>query len=342
MYHPRLQGNHYELGNHYGNLLYKKGVQFDGFFKLEEEQLRYGLESEAICKAVYPEITEEIRGMADGLRISYDTFAAFLLNLGVFGESYGCTCFCFQVGEEIIFARNHDMFTQFKSTTESCLYRPTSGYTFIGQGDALIGKEDGVNEHGLAVGMTFVASGKTKPGLNFLMIVRYLLEKARNVQEAIHLLQELPLSTAQNIILADRSGDMAVVECCAQSIVTRRPKPYQCFIIATNQFIDTRMIALDERPEPNWYSTQTRYHTVQHSLTEQLAQAQDPLQLAQDILSGKCGFVCQYGKELQFDTLWSFVIKLSDLTIFRAEGNPKKTKYHEDTRLRWALRHKII
>ncbi|WP_407946752.1 carcinine hydrolase/isopenicillin-N N-acyltransferase family protein [Paenibacillus tarimensis] len=54
--------------------------------------------------------------------------------------------------------------------------------------------------------MTFVASVKTKPGLNFLMVVRYLLEKARNVREAIHLLQELPLNTAQNIILADRSG----------------------------------------------------------------------------------------------------------------------------------------
>ncbi|CAM4298675.1 hypothetical protein PATA110616_06505 [Paenibacillus tarimensis] len=70
--------------------------------------------------------------MADGLRISYDTFAAFLLNLGSFGEAYGCTCFCFQVGEDIIFARNRDMFTQLKIITESCLYRPTSGYMFVG------------------------------------------------------------------------------------------------------------------------------------------------------------------------------------------------------------------
>lgn len=340
MYHPRLQGSHYEMGNHYGNLLYKNGVRFDGLLALDENQLLSGLESEAICTSVYPEITEEIRGMADGLRISYNTFAAFLLQLGSFGEAYGCTCFCFQAGEDIIFARNHDMFTQFKSTTESCLYRPASGYTFVGQGDALIGKEDGLNEHGLAVGMTFVASGKTQPGLNFLMVVRYLLEKARNVQEGIHLLQELPLSTAQNIILADRSGAMAVVECCAQGIVVRKPEPGQPFIVATNQFIDSRMTALDERPEPDWYATQTRYHTVQHALAELLTQAQDPLQFAQDILSGRCGFVCQYNKALQFDTLWSLVVQPNDLTILRAEGNPKKAKFHEDTRLHWALRHK--
>ncbi len=219
-----------------------------------------------------------------------------------------------------------------KKTTESCLYRPFSGYSFLGQGDSLIGKEDGVNEHGLAVGMTFVASKSTKPGFNFLILVRYLLEKARTVQEAILLLRPLPLCTSQNIVLADRTGDMAVVECCPAGMAIRQPGPGQRFLIATNQFIDPAMTALDHRPEPDWYSTQTRYHNVLQALMK--SSGQDPMQLAQDILSGKCGFVCQYKKELRFDSLWSFIVRLNDLTVLRAEGNPGKTKYVPDPRLR--------
>jgi predicted choloylglycine hydrolase len=336
MYHPRLQGNHFDMGYRYGSLLYNKGVRFDSVINLSEEQYNFGVESLSICTTYYPEITEEIKGMAEGVHYPFESFAAFLLNMGVFGEAYGCTCFCFKQGDDIVFARNHDMFTQFKKTTESCLYRPNNGYTFLGQGDGLIGKEDGVNEHGLAVGMTFVASKQTKPGLNFLFIVRLLLEKSRNVNEAINLLHTLPISTAQNIVLADKSGDMAVVECCSQGIVIRRPENGDNFLIATNQFIDPSMSQLDHRPESNWYSTQTRYHNVYQSLLQ--TENPNSLQLAQDILSGKCGFMCQYKKELRFDSLWSFIVRLNDLEILRAEGNPGKAKFVKDDRLNWAMR----
>lgn len=335
MYHPRLQGTHFDMGYKYGSLMYKKGVRFESVISLSEEQFEFGVESLAACKACYPEITEEIRGMAEGARYPFEAFAAFLFNMGVVGDAYGCACFCFQRGNDIVFARNHDMFFDYKKTTESCLYRPSGGYTFLGQGDALIGKEDGVNERGLAVGMTFVASTRAKPGLNFLFIVRCLLEKAGTVDEAIDLLRSLPISTAQNIVLADKNGDMAVVECCSQGIAVGRPVNGENFIIATNQFIDSSMTPWDHRPEPDWYSTQTRYRNVYQSLLE--SATADSLQLAQDILSGKCGFMCQYKKELRFDSLWFFVVRLNDLEIRRAEGNPGKTKFVNDTRLNWAM-----
>lgn len=231
------------------------------------------------------------------------------------------------------------MFSQFKKTTESCLIRPTSGYTFVGQGDALIGKEDGVNEHGLAVGMTFVAAKQTKPGFNFLFIVRYLLEKSKNVSEAIRLLHNLPICTSQNIILADRQGEMAIVECCSEAIAVRTPKEGEQFLVATNQFIEPAMMKYDGRPDQNWYLSETRYQTSQQAL-RMTDHYSDPLQRAKHILSGKFGVVCQYKKELNFDSLWSFIVRLNDLSIVRAEGNPSKTKYSKDTRLTWAIEKK--
>ncbi len=77
------------------------------------------------------------------------------------------------------------MFSDLKKVTETALVRPDDGYYFLGQGDGLIGKEDGINEHGLAVGMNFVTQKVVKQGLNFFIIVRMLLEKCKSVTEAI-------------------------------------------------------------------------------------------------------------------------------------------------------------
>ena len=38
MYHPRLKGSHYEMGKHYGDLLYKTGENSSSVIKLNEEQ----------------------------------------------------------------------------------------------------------------------------------------------------------------------------------------------------------------------------------------------------------------------------------------------------------------
>ena len=53
----------------------------------------------------------------------------------------------------------------------------------------IINGEEGLNEHGLAVAMTFVMTSlqKIRPGFNSCFVVRYLLEKAdnmHNIQEA--------------------------------------------------------------------------------------------------------------------------------------------------------------
>ncbi|GMQ62098.1 hypothetical protein [Vallitalea maricola] len=56
-------------------------------------------------------------------------------------------------------------------------------------------------------------------------------------------------------------------------------------------------------------------------------------ELGIDIASGKHGFLCQYKKELRFDTLWSVSYSINNLSIKRAEGNPKRAKFKEDKRL---------
>ena len=59
----------------------------------------------------------------------------------------------------------------------------------------------------------------------------------------------------------------------------------------------------------------------------------DGFEHSRNILSGKYGFMCQYNKRMNFDTIWSSVFDITNNKIFRAEGNPLKTKYIEDKRL---------
>ena len=49
---------------------------------------------------------------------------------------------------------------------------------------------------------------------------------------------------------------------------------------------------------------------------------------------GNKGFMCQYDKSLNFETVWSSIFDLDSLTIYRSEGNPRKCKFIKDERLK--------
>lgn len=338
MYHPRLQGKHYDMGFHYGALLKKNGVSFHEVIKLTTEQMEFGSASLEICEKSIPNICSEIKGLSDGLDYSYQNFAAWLLTMYGFGDVHGCTCFCMKANEKIIFGRNSDMFPDLKPTSESVLYRPDSGYMFLGHSTAMITIEDGINEYGLAAGMNFLATKSKRPGLNSGFLIRHILECCKTVDEGISVLQSLPISSTQNIIMADKLGNMAVVECSPDMLIIRRPEGNNDFLVSSNHFIDEKMQNEHANPEANWYHSYDRYDAVFNALS----QKQDEISAndAMAVLGGKYGYTCQYGKELNFETIWSVVYDLTEMKIYRAEGNPSKTKFKEDTRLSWGISKK--
>jgi predicted choloylglycine hydrolase len=323
------------MGLHYGELLHR-GVDFDQVIQLSKEQITFGMQSLAICEKLVPKLCDEIRGLADGVRFPYETFACWLLTMYGFDDVHGCTCFCFSDRDKTYLARNSDMFPELKSTSESILYRPEQGFAFLGHSTSMVQMEDGLNEQGLSVGMNFMTTKNYKPGLNTGMVVRHILETCKTVNEAVELINQLPLSSTQNIILADKEGNMAVIECSPNRVVVRKLEPADGYLISANHFIDPSMQEEHANPVDNWYLSKDRYATVQKAMNE-MPHGKD-VAYAQQILSGKLGFICQYEKQLNFDTIWSTVYSLNDLKIFCAEGNPSKVKFKEDTRLLWGIR----
>ena len=325
MYHPRFKGNHYEIGLKYGGLLRKNNIDMFGLTGLDDFQRQYGIQSERILRKHFPEACEEIRGIAEGVGVSYERFSAWLMCISVCLEIPGCSMIAFKNDGKVVFGRNSDLPPIFRKISTSALYAPSNGYPFIANSSAFVSAEDGINENGLAVGMTYVWAKELKAGFSSMFFVRYILEKCATAEEGLKAIQNIPIGGAYHLILADKNG-IVHVECSPQTIKINRGN----LAVATNHFVSEEMKRY-EGPK-NLYFSNERYKTGYDALRKEAHGV--AVDYAKDLLSGKLGFMCQYDKNVNFDTVWSSVFDISNNKIYRAEGNPSRTEFHEDKRLK--------
>ena len=214
MYHLSLKGDHYEMGVKRGKIFKKCQVSFP--LHLDEFQLEHGKRSEAALRTYFPEVCEEIRGVSDAIGADYLRFASWMLCMGccmynlennIPIEVRGCTAFAYAKGTRILYGRNNDLPPYLREGSKSEIYAPKNGNRFQITTSSFINGEEGINEHGLAAAMTFVMTSldKIQAGFNSCFIVRYLLEKAGNTEQAVSLLMELPIASNCNILLAPES-----------------------------------------------------------------------------------------------------------------------------------------
>lgn len=327
MYHPRVSGTYHEMGNHYGTTLYKHG------FRLPEqsrEKQEFGRRSEKEVKRVFPEILDELHGFATAVHSSYDGAASFLLGIGAFKLEGACSEFASFNGSEMVFGRNYDFYYKFRKYTEAYATRPTDAYSSLGHSDIFIGREDGVNDKGLAVAISFVAPTKVAPGVNFALAARCVLDKCSNVGEAVKKLSTASFSTTNNYLLADKEGEIAVVEASPEKIRVRHPEPGHQYMVATNHFVHAEMVEVENRTKRDPDSAM-RYDTIAKAL--ELGKGKIDARTAQKVLSSHEGAVCSHHEGIQLGTLWSLTATLKHPQLYRAEGQPCKTKYQLDKRL---------
>ena len=230
--------------------------------------------------------------------------------------------------DTVLFGRNSDFLTAVEPFCDSPMYRLEGAYGFVGATTAWSEMEDGVNEHGLAAGLTFMYPTKIAPGFNAGMLVRYVLERCRTVEEAIEAIRKLPVGSAQAITLADRSGAAAVVECNCESLEVIRPGDGGA-VFSTNHFVSRALTPYQTQMEDTVHSHE-RYETMERAFAQRKTWTAGQIQ---SLLSGKMGFMCQYDRSLGMDTVWSSVYDLKNGLILRAEGNPARCPFDPDGRL---------
>lgn len=212
MYHARLKGTHYNASYKWGKLLYKNNnvISNQHTFIITEERKKFANQCLPIYEEYYPEILEEIKGIADGQQISYEDLYTFLLSMYCFEFNNHCTCISFKDNYNIIFGRNSDFLVELERLYMNCLYNLDNSFAFNGNTTAFVQMEDGINEYGLAVGLTFICPTIIKARLNSGMLVRYLLEKCKTTNEAINCLKKLPIASQWTLTIVDKIGNIVV------------------------------------------------------------------------------------------------------------------------------------
>lgn len=87
--------------------------------------------------------------------------------------------------------------------------------TVIAMIDCMSGALDGMNEDGLAISMSFGGREEFGDGFGITILIRYLLEYATNVKEAIELARDIPIHGAYNLTLLDAGANHATLEIAA-------------------------------------------------------------------------------------------------------------------------------
>lgn len=334
MYHSRFKGTHYNAGYKWGSLLYKNNniISNNHTFVITEERRKFAKECLKIYEELYPEILQEIKGIADGQQISYEDLYTFLISMYCFEFDNHCTCIAFADDNNIIFGRNSDFLVELEKLYMNCIYRLDNAYAFNGNTTAFVQMEDGINEYGLAIGLTFVYPHIRKAGFNSGMLVRYLLEKCKTTKEAIEKLYTIPIASAQTLTIIDSNSDMVVVECNPKKIEIIKPDQVGNFVATANNFYSLKMKEYKNPNIDDWKSDE-RYFVALNSLKEN--RKNYSFDLAKDILSGKYGFMCQYDRKTGADTVWSVIYDIKNKKIYRVEGNPSRRRYKEDTRFKF-------
>lgn len=181
MYHGRFRGSHYECGYKYGSLIKKNGVLLNTCptFPVDKARIDFGIECVGEVKKFYPEVVDEVKGMADGNGVDFDFLAALIFTMYCYDTGTHCSCFAFKNGQSAVFGRNSDFLVSIEKLYMNVLYKLDNVYSFNGNTTAFVEIEDGVNEYGLAAGLTFIPVKHMKAGFNVGILTRYLLGNAK-------------------------------------------------------------------------------------------------------------------------------------------------------------------
>jgi predicted choloylglycine hydrolase len=86
-----------------------------------------------------------------------------------------------------------------------------TGRRVIGSSDCLWGLLDGMNDAGLVISLAFGGRRDVASGFGIPLVVRYVLEVAETVADAVATLARVPVNMAYNLTILDRNGETASV-----------------------------------------------------------------------------------------------------------------------------------
>lgn len=326
MYHLNFKGTHHEIGLKWGAGLYNRGINLLGNvpFPITKERLNWAQQCVPLYKNYYPEILLELEGIAQGQHIAPEQLHAVLFGMYCLIPSTCCSCFVVKSENGLILGRNSDFLTEIEKLYMNTSYTLKGNfYSFNANTTAFVEMEDGINEHGLAIGLTSVAPKAIQPGINAGFMLRLILERCQTTFEAIKIIKSIPAAGSYTFVIADKLENAVLVEGTPSQINVVNITENNPFVCSTNMFNTTKMRSQNNLPEDSWqaperYTTLNKYLSTHKNIT---------IKDCQNLLAGKHGMLCQYNRKTGKDTVWSVIYNLKNGDIYRCEGNPSRKKF---------------
>lgn len=230
-----------------------------------------------IYKEYYPEYLEELKGMADGSGfdpqrlISRFICGEILWYTNTLKINRGCTIFGIKNKNGTFVGRNYDWEPAgaksiANHTVINTEKNPFTAFTVDGIGSNSV--EDAINDKGLYIGITFAVNYRWSYGISSLHICKLIAETCATVDEALIIFNKVPLCCPKNYFIADKNGDMAVIEHTSERFRVLYPK--NDILIQTNHYAHPELadedMVLHDMPFSNTY---LRYYEVLQRLNMQ-------------------------------------------------------------------------
>lgn len=182
-----------------------------------------------------PHLIDELEGLAEGLKLPFHKTAALFSGYDVpKTEAMGCSA----IVTKDHYTRNYDFSPVLYDGCFSLL-QPEKAISTAGYNLQAIGRHDGVNEHGLVLGLHFVSNNEYTKGLSAWTSVRMILDTCTNLEDAIHMLKEIPHAACYNFSIGDRAGNIAAVEASPDKVIVRRD---ELLLTCVNHFQDRSLV----------------------------------------------------------------------------------------------------
>jgi predicted choloylglycine hydrolase len=236
----QCRGTPYEVGRAQARLfgvtpkgrafLRNKTTRFPWWFNIRTEQRMFA--------KFAPALWEELVGLADELGITIERASLRFGNDGMRPPIGACSAAI----TADVYGRNYDYRPRYYGA-QFVFLQSSGSYASIGASHQLTGRLDGMNEHGLLIGLHQVKKSPRFPGLSADLIVRMILDQCSTTMEAVEKLRRLPHAMQYNYSLLDANGVASVVEAGAGAVAERKGAWLAC----TNHFQSALLHPLNHR-----------------------------------------------------------------------------------------------
>jgi predicted choloylglycine hydrolase len=334
--HILLEGTSYEVGQKQGELLkpYSDAVAFFTSNKADLKKIGFRIfkEVQDFYEDYCPGINEEIEGFAESLGASAENVNFYLCPHSIQNCSHLVTLSSITEDKHIYMGRSYE----WKHDEEDLRLVTTKvkgKSTHLGFSMLLFGRYEGINDHGLAVtssGGGAYSAPMNPRGLFFSVAVRSILDNCQNVNEAVELLKNIPLSSSTNFIVADKEGNAALIEALGERLSVKEIdfRSQDQYLSATNHYTQPDMIQYNKFVN-NWLlpNSKTRQETIQayiRSNKPEINSENLKNLLSLEIPRGLCAhYFTDY-----FGTLWSIIIDISKQSMEICFGPPTHNEWY--------------